>query len=214
MAVPDSTLESSICKVYCSEMLTRVVDESLAIAAGLGYMKEYPYERLLRDARISLIFEGTNDVLRCFIALSGMQGPGDRLAQLSDFIKWPLKGYGLAIDFVVDKLRTQVYGGESIDGAHAMLKRETVAFEDSVPELAQAVEKALRKHGKNISEMQYTQQRVADVVIDLYAMIACISRTTARPNSLKPLCCGVSVDESAQLVFRKCVSVIERTPSR
>ena len=177
--VEDYSVESACCKVYGSEMLWRVVNESLQIAAGLGYMKEYPYERLMRDARINLIFEGTNEILRCFIALTGMQGPGDRLAQLADFIKWPLKGYGLAIDFVVDKFKTQYYGGPRLDHVHPILKKEAVLFEDYVPELAKAVEKTLRKHGKEISEMQYVQKRVADVTIDLYMMIACIARTTA-----------------------------------
>jgi len=135
-------------------MLWQVVNEALQIAAGVGYMKEYPYERLLRDARINLIFEGTNEILRCFIALSGMQGPGDRLAQLAEAIKYPLKGYGLAIDFVVDKIKTQYYGGERLDNVHPSLKREAVLFEDWVPELSTAVEKTLRKHGKEISEMQ------------------------------------------------------------
>ena len=125
-------------------MLWRVVNESLQIAAGIGYMKEFPYERLLRDARINLIFEGTNEILRCFIALSGMQGPGDRLAQLSDAIKWPLKGYGLVADFVMDKIKTQYYGGEQLDHIHPSLKKEAVLFEDWVPELAKAVEKVLR----------------------------------------------------------------------
>jgi acyl-CoA dehydrogenase family member 9 len=178
--VEDYSVESACCKVYTSEMLKRVVDETLSIAAGLGYMREYPYERLLRDSRINLVFEGTNDILRCFIALTGMQGPGDRLAQLADFIKWPLKGYGLAIDFMVDKFKTQYYGGDHIEHAHPMLKKETVMFEDYVPELAKAVEKTLRKHGKVISEMQYVQRRIADITIDLYMMIACISRTSAR----------------------------------
>jgi acyl-CoA dehydrogenase family protein 9 len=177
--VGDYSVESACCKVYASEMLWRVVNESLQIAAGLGYMKEYPYERLMRDARINLIFEGTNEILRCFIALTGMQGPGDRLAQLADFIKWPLKGYGLAIDFMVDKFKTQYYGGERLDHVHPILKKEAVLFEDWVPELAKAVEKALRKHGKEISEMQYVQKRIADVTIDLYMMIAVIARTTA-----------------------------------
>jgi acyl-CoA dehydrogenase family protein 9 len=177
--VEDYSVESAACKVYASEMLWRVVNESLQIAAGLGYMKDYPYERLLRDARINLIFEGTNEILRCFIALTGMQGPGDRLAQLADFIKWPLKGYGLAIDFVVDKFKTQYYGGDHLEHAHPMLKREAVLFEDYVPELAHNVEKTLRQHGKQISEMQYVQRRVADIMIDLFMMIACIARTTA-----------------------------------
>jgi acyl-CoA dehydrogenase family member 9 len=177
--VEDYSVESACCKVYGSEMLWRVVNESLQIAAGLGYMKEYPYERLLRDARINLIFEGTNEILRCYIALTGMQGPGDRLAQLADFIKWPLKGYGLAIDFVVDKFKTQYIGGDHLEHVHPSLKKEAVLFEDYVPELAKAVEKALRKHGKDISEMQYVQKRVADITIDLYMMIACMARTSA-----------------------------------
>jgi acyl-CoA dehydrogenase family protein 9 len=176
--IEDYSVESAACKVFASEMLWRVVNESLQIAAGVGYMKEYPYERLLRDARINLIFEGTNEILRCYIALTGMQGPGDRLAQLAEFIKWPLKGYGLAVDFVVDKLKTQYYGSHGIEHMHPTLKKEAVLFEDWVPELAKNVEKTLRKHGKNISEMQFVQRRVADVAIDLYAMVACISRST------------------------------------
>jgi acyl-CoA dehydrogenase family protein 9 len=178
--VQDCSLESAICKVSGSEMLWRVAHESAAIAAGAGYMSGHPWERLIRDARVNLVFQGTNEILRCFIALSGMQGPGERLAQLAQFIKWPLKGYGLAIDFVVDKLKTQYVGnGATVEHAHGMLKRETVLFEDNVPELAKQVEKTLRKHGKEISEMQYVQRRVADMTIDLYMMIACIARTTA-----------------------------------
>ncbi len=184
--VEDYSVESAACKVFGSEMLWRVVNESLQIAAGLGYMKEYPYERLLRDARINLIFEGTNEVLRCFIALTGMQGPGDRLAKLADAIKYPLKGYGLAVDFVVDKIMTQYYGGERLDQMHPLLKKEAVLFEDWVPELAKNVEKTLRKHGRNISEMQYVQRRVADIIIDLYSMIGCVSRATASLKARGP----------------------------
>lgn len=177
--VADYSVESAVCKVYASEALWRVANEAAQIAAGLGYVKPYPYERLLRDARLNLVFEGTNEILRCYIALTGMQGPGDRLAQLADFIKWPLKGYGLAIDFVVEKLKTQYVSGDRLEKAHPLLKKEAVLFEDWVPELAKAVEKSLRKHGKEISEAQMLQARVADVTIDLYMMIACIARTTA-----------------------------------
>ncbi|MDB4971027.1 MAG: Acyl-CoA dehydrogenase, short-chain specific [Myxococcales bacterium] len=184
--IEDYSVESACCKVYGSEMLWRVVNESLQIAAGVGYMKEFPYERLLRDARINLIFEGTNEILRCFIALSGMQGPGDRLAQLSDAIKWPLKGYGLVADFVMDKIKTQYYGGERLDHIHPAFKKEAVLFEDWVPELAKNVEKVLRKHGKVISEMQYVQRRVADIVIDLFMMVACMSRATLALNARGP----------------------------
>jgi acyl-CoA dehydrogenase family protein 9 len=79
----DYSVESAICKVLGSETVWRVANEALQIAAGIGYMQDYPYERLLRDARINLIFEGTNEILRAFIALTGMQGPGKQLADIS-----------------------------------------------------------------------------------------------------------------------------------
>ncbi len=175
----DFSIESAVCKILTSETLWRVVHEALQIAPALGVQQDLPYERMLRDARINLVFEGTNDILRCFVALSGMQGPGDRLSSLAEAIRFPLRGYGLAVDFMVDKIKTQYYGGERLDHVHPQLKREAVLFEDWVPELAKNIEKTLRKHGPNISEMQFVQRRVADVTIDLFVMIACMSRATA-----------------------------------
>ncbi|MEO6421046.1 MAG: acyl-CoA dehydrogenase family protein, partial [Polyangiaceae bacterium] len=152
--VSDYSVESAICKVYGSETLWRVVNETLQIAAGIGYMQEYPYERMLRDARINLIFEGTNEILRCFIALSGMQGPGNELVEVAKAMREPIKGFGLLSDFAIRKARTAL-GRERMTKAHPILNREQVVFEEYTQELAANVDKALRKHGKNIAEMQY-----------------------------------------------------------
>ena len=177
--IDDFSIESAACKVFASETLWQIVQEALQIAPALGVQSDLPYERMLRDARVNLVFDGTNDILRCFIALSGMQGPGDRLSSLAEAIRFPLRGYGLAVDFMLDKLKTQYYGGERLDHIHPQLKREAVLFEDWVPELAKNVEKVLRKHGSNISEMQFVQRRIADISIDLFAMIASMARATA-----------------------------------
>jgi acyl-CoA dehydrogenase family protein 9 len=174
----DYAVESAICKVFGAEALWRIVNEALQIAAGAGYMKEYPYERLLRDARINLIFEGTNEILRLFIALSGMEGPGAYLAEVAGAIRAPLKQYGLIADYVVNKIRQSVYG-DAITHAHPLLKREAVLVEDFVGEGAKAVEKVLRRHGKAIVERQFACARIADLMIDLYSMAAVISRTSA-----------------------------------
>lgn len=175
--IPDYSLESSICKVVGSETLWFVVNETLQIAAGIGYMQDYPYERILRDARINMIFEGTNEILRCFIALSGMSGPGKALSEVVKAMREPIKGFGLLSDFAIRKART-VLGRERMSRAHPLLSREAVVFEEFTNELATHTENMLRKHGRDIAEMQYAQRRIAEIAMDLYAIAACISRTT------------------------------------
>ena len=175
--VSDYSLESAICKVYGSETLWRIVNETLQIAAGIGYMQKYPYECALRDSRINLIFEGTNEILRCFVALSGMQGPGKELAEVVRAMREPIKGFGLLSDFAIRKARTTLRR-ERMTRAHPVLNKEAVVFEEYTGELMKNVDKVLRKHGREIAEMQYTQKRVAEMAMELYAIAACLSRTT------------------------------------
>ena len=173
----DFTVESAICKVYGSEALWRVANEAQQIAGALGYMRSQPWERLLRDARIAMVYEGTNEILRCFIALSGMQGPSRSLEEVSKAMREPIKGFGLLSDFALRKAKSAL-GRERLSKSHPMLAREAVLFEEYTGQLAKSVDNVLRRHGKNIAEMQYTQKRVADVAIDLYAIASVISRTT------------------------------------
>ncbi len=175
----DFSLESASCKVMASEMLARAARTAMEVAAGTGYRCDYPYERHLRDSGAFLIFPGTNEVLRCYIALTGLAGPGEHLDKLADAIKYPLRGYGLVVDTLIDKVRTAAYGRGQLTRHHPRLKKEAVYIEDATESLAREVDRVLRRHGLQISEMQYVQRRVADVAIDLYAMCATISRASA-----------------------------------
>lgn len=65
-------LEAAIGKVFASECAWNVTDEAIQVCGGMGFMKGTGLERVMRDIRIFRIFEGTNDILRLFIALTGM----------------------------------------------------------------------------------------------------------------------------------------------
>ena len=175
----DFTVESAICKVFGSETLWRVANDSAQIAGALGYTRAHPWERLLRDARMPMVFEGTNEILRCFIALSGMQGASRDIEEVS------LAKVDARADQGVrpaERLRApqarSALGRERMSKSHAVLAREAVIFEEYTGHLAKSVGQVLRRHGKNIAEMQYSQKRAADVAIDLYAIAAVLSRTT------------------------------------
>jgi acyl-CoA dehydrogenase family protein 9 len=173
----DFSIESAICKVFGSETLWRVANQSAQIAGALGYSGNEPWERMVRDARAMLVFEGTNEILRCFIALSGMQGPGLQLEDVNRAMREPIKGFGLLSEFAIKKARS-VLARDRLVRAHPSLAAQSQYVIEYSGHLAKSVDKVLRRHGKNIAEMQFTQKRVADVAIDLYALTACISRTT------------------------------------
>lgn len=69
----DYLLESAACKIFATERLWTLANDALQVAGGMGFMKEYPFERIVRDARINLIFEGTNQILRTLVAGQGLR---------------------------------------------------------------------------------------------------------------------------------------------
>jgi acyl-CoA dehydrogenase family protein 9 len=147
----------------------------MQIAGGIGYSRDYPYERILRDSRINLIFEGTNEILRAFVALSGMQGPGEYLKKIGKALRDPIKGFGLLTGYAVQKVKAKV-AHDHLENIHPQLGDETAKFNEYAKALHEATERVLMKHGKDIILKQFVQRRLADMVIDLYAMIAVISR--------------------------------------
>jgi alkylation response protein AidB-like acyl-CoA dehydrogenase len=71
--------EAAMCKLFGSEVLHRCVNRCLQVHGGMGYMKKYPVERMYRDARITEIFEGTNEVQRLVIATDIFRQAGLRI---------------------------------------------------------------------------------------------------------------------------------------
>ncbi|XP_054472350.1 complex I assembly factor ACAD9, mitochondrial [Anoplopoma fimbria] len=180
--LPDCSLEAAMVKVFSSEGGWICVSEALQILGGLGYTKNYPYERYVRDCRILPIFEGTNEILRMYIALTGMQNAGK---VLTGKIKEMKKGnIGMALGMVGKKLRssfgsTPDLGLTGKDGVvHPSLAESAKKFEQNVSLFGSTVESLLYRYGKTIVDEQLVLKRVADVLINLYAMTAVLSRTS------------------------------------
>ncbi|CAM2117033.1 unnamed protein product [Caretta caretta] len=180
--VPDCSVEAAMVKVFSSEGAWICVSEALQVLGGLGYMKDYPYERYLRDSRILLIFEGTNEILRMYIALTGMQYAGKIL---TGKIKEMKKGnVSVALEIFVNKFRDSMgrkvdLGLVGKDGVvHPSLEESSKKLEENIYYFGTTVEGLLRRFGKTIVDEQLVLKRVADVSINLYAMTAAISRAS------------------------------------
>ncbi len=176
--LPDYSLEGACCKIFGTETVWNNINDALQIAGGNGFMEEYPYERALRDSRINMIFEGTNEILRVLVALSGMKEVGEDLKEVGKALKAPLSSLGILSDYVGKKIKGYVASG-GLTKVAPELEGEAEIVSKYVRAMAGAVETLLLKYGKGVIGKQYHQERLANVAIDLYASLAVLSRATS-----------------------------------
>ncbi len=174
----DFSLETATCKIFASELGYRAANDALQIAGGIGYSKEYPYEQAVRDSRIMMIFEGTNEILRALIALMGLQQPGEHLRALGKALQDPIHSFGAISSYLAGRAKSS-FDRPDFERVHEALKEEAELIASQVYALARATERALRKHGKKIIERQYVQERLANAAMEIYLATATLSRITS-----------------------------------
>src|SRR5580693_6594 len=180
--VEDYSVEAAMSKVFASEALQRSAYEALQIAAGSGFMRDAPYEQITRDCRILTIFEGTNEVLRLYIALSGLKDLGKSLSELKaavdDIFNNFIKGFGVLTDYAEKRLTQATgMGRDKIEWPlQGALREAAEVYERYTVELAKASDYLLRKHGKAIADRQHDLKRIADIGIDLFVGLCVVSR--------------------------------------
>jgi alkylation response protein AidB-like acyl-CoA dehydrogenase len=161
-AIEEYAVECSILKVWGSEMIDYVVDETVQIYGGYGFVEEYPAERAYRDARINRIFEGTNEINRLII--TGFLLKRAMSGQL------PLMP---AIKKLMDEVLAGPSAGEELEGALAE-ERKLVAQAKKLGLFASGA--ATQKYMQGIQDQQEIMGAIADIVIETYAMESAVLR--------------------------------------
>jgi butyryl-CoA dehydrogenase len=153
-------VECSINKVWTSEALAFVVDEALQVYGGYGYSQEFPAERAYRDARITRIYEGTNEINRLVIATRLL-----RNAAVTHL--WTDENVQNALDYTV----TPNASVETLFSAERDLlarAKRLVAF---------TLGRAQRVYGDAVGSEQEVLGHIADIIIEVYAVESALLRT-------------------------------------
>jgi len=162
-AIEEYAVECSIIKVWGSEMIDYIVDETVQIYAGYGFVEEYPAERAYRDARINRIFEGTNEINRLIIT--------------GFLLKRAMTGQ-LPLMPAIKKLMDEVLSGpsvaEELDGSLPE-ERKLVAQAKKLGLFAAGA--ATQKYMQAIQDQQEIMGAIADMTIETYAMESAVLRT-------------------------------------
>ncbi len=162
-------IESSIAKVYGSEMLDYVVDEGVQIFGGYGFHEEYPVCRAYRDSRINRIFEGTNEINRMLIVQMLMKRA---------------MGGQLALIPAAMKLADEILAGPSFEETtEGVLAEETRVVANAKKMFLQAAGGAVQKFRDKLADEQELVAALANVVMEVYAMESCLLRAQKAATS-------------------------------
>jgi hypothetical protein len=191
----DTAVEAAVAKVLATEGLWRTADAALQLAGGAGYLRDRPYEQAVRDARIHRIFEGTNEILRLFIALTTVGDAATQLAHVQESVRdvfaAPVRKLGVLSEYALRRAALHV---PNLPGAgpekgrwrqlHPAVAPQAAQFEEAARALALGVDRALRRHGRRLVDAQPALGRLADALIELFAFAAVLARVSSRIEDL------------------------------
>jgi len=177
----DYMVETAILKVFATEHLWTIVNDTIQVWGGKAYFTDQPLERWMRDARINTIGEGANDVLKAFVAVVGCRGPGEYLKGLRDDMlggRWSFRKLGAALGVGANYVMPWTVSTPDVPV-------KTPALQDEASHLAKLVREfgvklphvfvGLKDESRFV-QAQMVHERLADVAIDLYVSACVLSR--------------------------------------
>ena len=164
--IEEYDVECSMIKVWCSEMLDYVVDETVQVFGGSGFVEDYPAERYWRDARVNRIFEGTNEINRLLV-------PG-RLVRRA--MKGELPVFDKATALLDEVAAPPAAAPE--DGG--FLAAEARMAEGAKKAALIGLGLAAQRYGAGLSEQQEVMGHFADIAMETYALESAVLRARKR----------------------------------
>ena len=174
----DYMIETAMLKVFTTERLWEAINEAFQIYGGSAYFIDLPLERMVRDARINQIGEGSNEVLTSFIALVGMRGPGMEFKEIYDAMLKPSRGLGKAWTAGMHRLGAAVRIPD-VPVRSAGLRSFANQLGRLIWRFNIAVNRALIAYREPILDLQLVQERIAGAAMDLFASTCVLSRWDA-----------------------------------
>jgi len=171
----DFMLETAMLKVWSTDALWQIVNDTMQIFGGAAFFFDQPYERLMRDARLNLVGEGANDVLRAFIAMVGIKPVADHFLHVKEALAHPISRIGTLLSFGGQQIMARLLVPD-VPVRSPRLRKYAIELGRRVRDFSLAVQGELIKHREHILFRQYIQERLADAASELYASSCTLSR--------------------------------------
>jgi alkylation response protein AidB-like acyl-CoA dehydrogenase len=172
----DYMIETAMLKVFTTDRLWEAVNDAFQIHGGSAYFDDNPLGRLLRDARINQIGEGSNEVLTSFIALVGMRGPGMEFKEIYDTMtSFSMNRMSKAWSAGKNRLGAAVRT-PSVPVRSAELRGVSAQLSRLIWRFNLAVNRALVVYREPVLDMQLIQERIAGAAMELFASTCTLSR--------------------------------------
>tara|TARA_R110002073_G_scaffold118918_5_gene259422 strand:- start:398506 stop:400485 length:1980 start_codon:yes stop_codon:yes gene_type:complete len=175
----DIMLETAICKVFCSEMGWRTVDNAMQIMGGEGTMTENELERIFRDSRINTIVEGANEVMQSFIFAYGGKQLAEKMLgikEMADNKKFTGTMLKAAIPLGMEVFLGMRKKAPTVNKIDPSLRASAARMTKLISELTYQFKVISKKKDVAIVTAQATQARLSDAAMYLHAWSCTLSR--------------------------------------
>jgi acyl-CoA dehydrogenase family protein 9 len=212
----DFSIEAAICKIFASESVMKIIDYSTSICSSVAFLQEHWLSQILKDLRMMFFFQGTNEVLRLFVAFSGLNNSDNaEEITLTQALTDPIKSLGIISDMLVKKLSATVLSNRILR-VDPTLKREAEILENIIENFSHLIEKILKKFENEIIQQQFLIKRIADITIKIYAISAVISRVSdyilenGKENSIREIEIAIYVTDNYKKEITDLCKAIEK----